>query len=97
MIKSIPSCISVSSKGEQFLSSARPDYQPPLVLPVSSEMVEDDEHKSKSSEVEEYKSLATCDCEGFSEVGNKCYIVVHYLIFISFVIFLFMVEIITNK
>lgn len=72
MIKPIPLCISVSSKGEQFLSSARPDYQPPLVLPVSSEMVDDDKHKSKSGEAEEFKSLATFDCEGFLEVGNCC-------------------------
>ncbi|KAG2672760.1 hypothetical protein I3760_13G057900 [Carya illinoinensis] len=65
--------VSVSSKGEQFLSSARPDYQPPLVLPVSSEMVDDDKHKSKSGEAEEFKSLATFDCEGFLEVEAQLY------------------------
>jgi len=70
MIKPIPLCISVSSKGKQFLSSARPDYQPPLFLPVTSEMEDDGENKSASREVEDFKSFATLKREGFSEVGN---------------------------
>lgn len=78
MFKSISSCISVSSKGVQFLSSARPDYQPPLFLPVTSEMVDDEEHKSTSSEVEEFKSLATLECEGLSQVGKL--FIVHFFI-----------------
>jgi ATP-dependent DNA helicase RecQ len=78
MIKSISSCISVSTKGEQFLSSARPDYQPPLFLPVTGEMVDDEEHTSTSSEVEEFKSLATLEFEGLSQVGKL--IVVHFFI-----------------
>lgn len=72
-LKHIPSCISVSPKGQQYLSSARPDYQPPLVLPVSSEMLDDEEHNSISGEVEEFKSLATSEFKGYSEVGKiKC-------------------------
>lgn len=70
MIKPIPLCISVSSKGKQFLSSARPDYQPPLFLPVTSEMEDDQENKSASREVEDFKSFAALKREGFSEVGN---------------------------
>lgn len=70
MIKPIPLCISVSSKGEQFLKSARPDYQPPLFLPVTSEMEDDGENISASREVEDFKSFATLKHEGFSEVGN---------------------------
>uniref|UniRef100_A0A2N9HLW9 HRDC domain-containing protein n=1 Tax=Fagus sylvatica TaxID=28930 RepID=A0A2N9HLW9_FAGSY len=73
MIKSISSCISVSSKGEQFLSSARPDYQPSLVLPVTSEMADDEEHKSTLGEVEDFKSLATLERDGFSEVEAQLY------------------------
>ncbi|GLT61087.1 hypothetical protein SLA2020_338180 [Shorea laevis] len=65
--------VSVSSKGVQFLSSARPDYQPPLFLPVTSEMVDDEEHKSTSSEVEEFKSLATLECEGLSQIEAQLY------------------------
>ncbi|PRQ34889.1 putative DNA helicase [Rosa chinensis] len=42
--------VSVSRKGEQFLSSAGPDHQPPLVLPVTSEMVDDEDNKSTSGE-----------------------------------------------
>ena len=78
MIKSISSCISVSSKGEQFLRSARPDYQPPLFLPVTSEMVDDECHKSTSGEVQEFKRLATLEWEGLLQVGKL--IVVHFFI-----------------
>ncbi|XP_075634157.1 uncharacterized protein LOC142606705 [Castanea sativa] len=65
--------VSVSSKGEQFLSSARPDYQPPLFLPVTSEMEDDKENKSASCEVEDFKSFATLKREGFSEVEAQLY------------------------
>lgn len=63
-------CPSVSRKGEQFLSSAGPDHQPPLVLPVTSEMVDDEDNKSTSGEVGEIKGLSTLECEGFSEVSK---------------------------
>lgn len=65
--------VSVSPKGQQYLSSARPDYQPPLVLPVSSEMLDDEEHNSISGEVEEFKSLATSEFKGYSEVEAQLY------------------------
>ena len=58
--------ISVSSKGDWFLSSCRPDYQPPLILPVTSEMVGEESR----SEQKEFKILATSESDGFSEVGN---------------------------
>ena len=101
MIKSISSCISVSSKGEQFLSSARPDYQPPLVLPVTSEMADDEEHKSTLGEVEDFKSLATLERDGFSEVGNWvlycCSFTSISSLFSSYVIYYCIVESATNK
>ncbi|PRQ34890.1 putative DNA helicase [Rosa chinensis] len=65
--------VSVSLKGEQFLSSAGPDHQPPLVLPVTSEMVDDEDNKSTSGEVGEIKSLSTLECEGFSEDEKQLY------------------------
>lgn len=64
--------VSVSQKGEQFLSSAGPDHQPSLVLPVTSEMV-DDEDNNTSCKVGEIKSLSTLECEGFSEVEKQLY------------------------
>ncbi|XP_062081678.1 uncharacterized protein LOC133788273 isoform X2 [Humulus lupulus] len=64
--------IRVSPKGEQFLSSATPDNQPPLVLSLTSEMMDDEENKSVSGDGE-IKSLATLESEGFSETEAKFY------------------------
>ncbi|WJX37048.1 DNA helicase [Trifolium repens] len=60
--------VSVSSKGEQFLASSRPDYQPPLVLPLVGEL-EEEENRS----TEEFKNLATSESQGFSEADGKLY------------------------
>lgn len=60
--------VSVSSKGEQFLASSRPDYQPPLVLPLIGEL-EEKENRS----TEEFKILATSESEGFSENEGQLY------------------------
>ncbi|CAL8160271.1 unnamed protein product [Prunus armeniaca] len=65
--------VSVSPKGYQFLSSAGPDHQAPLVLPVTSEMVDDEDNKHASGEVGEIKSFATVECEGFSEAEKQLY------------------------
>ncbi|KAF5749986.1 Werner syndrome ATP-dependent helicase-like isoform X1 [Tripterygium wilfordii] len=65
--------VSVSSKGQQYLSSARPDHQPPLVLTMTSEMIKDREFQSTSSEVGEFKSLATPECDGFSKAESQLY------------------------
>ncbi|GMN23224.1 hypothetical protein TIFTF001_000034 [Ficus carica] len=65
--------ISVSPKGEQFLSSATPDYQPPLVLSVTSEMLDDEENSSIPGDVAEIKGVATLESEGFSETEAKLY------------------------
>jgi hypothetical protein len=51
------------------LASSRPDYQPPLVLPLVGEL-EEEENRS----TEEFKNLATSESQGFSEVVMKlCY------------------------
>ncbi|KAF3454768.1 hypothetical protein FNV43_RR05216 [Rhamnella rubrinervis] len=65
--------VSVSQKGEQYLSSATPDHQPPLVLPVTSEMEDEEENKSRSGEIGEIKSLSTIKSEGFSEAEEQLY------------------------
>ncbi|MED6216776.1 hypothetical protein PIB30_011103 [Stylosanthes scabra] len=62
--------ISVSLKGEQFLSSSTPDYQPPLVLLLTAELLKEEENVST---LEEPKTLATSDLDGFSEVERKLY------------------------
>ncbi|PON69537.1 DNA helicase, ATP-dependent [Parasponia andersonii] len=64
--------ISVSPQGEQFLSSATPDYQPPLILSVTSEMMDDEENKSVG-DVGEIKSMAILENKGFSEMEAKLY------------------------
>ncbi|KAJ1422981.1 Winged helix-like DNA-binding domain superfamily [Sesbania bispinosa] len=61
--------ISVSSKGEQFLDRSTPDYQPPLVLSLTDEMVGEEENRS----TEDFKILATSDLEGFSEAEGQLY------------------------
>ncbi|CAJ2640559.1 unnamed protein product [Trifolium pratense] len=60
--------VSVSSKGEQFLASSRPDYQPPLVLPLVGEL-EEEENRS----TEEFKNLTASESQGFSETDGKLY------------------------
>ncbi|EXB57581.1 Werner syndrome ATP-dependent helicase-like protein [Morus notabilis] len=72
--------ISVSPKGEQFLSSATPNYQPPLVLSVTSEMLDDEVNSSVGGDVGEIKGVATLESEGFSEVSIICLV----LEFVSF-------------
>ncbi|KAH7542864.1 hypothetical protein FEM48_Zijuj02G0120500 [Ziziphus jujuba var. spinosa] len=65
--------VSVSPKGVQYLSSATPDYQPPLVLPVTNEMVAEEGNISQSSEAGELKKLSTLESEGFSEAEEQLY------------------------
>ncbi|XP_054819633.1 uncharacterized protein LOC129318729 isoform X1 [Prosopis cineraria] len=69
-VKDVFRTVSVSSKGEQFLASSTPDYQPPIVLSVTSEMLDDEENRSAP---EEFKSLAPSDAEGFSEAEGQLY------------------------
>ncbi|XP_027334856.1 uncharacterized protein LOC113849276 isoform X2 [Abrus precatorius] len=61
--------ISVNSKGEQFLASSRPDYQPPLVLSLTAEMLGEEENRS----TQEFKTLASSTPEGFSEAEGQLY------------------------
>ncbi|KAJ0075745.1 hypothetical protein Patl1_35065 [Pistacia atlantica] len=72
-VKDIYRTVSVSQKGKQYLSLARPDHQPPLVLPLTSEMIDEEEHESTSSKIGELKSLVTLEHEGFSEAEAQLY------------------------
>lgn len=60
----------MSSKGEQYLRSARPDHQPPLLLQISSELFGDEGHQKSSSGIRDLKGLSALEQDGFSEVGN---------------------------
>ncbi|KAK7290316.1 hypothetical protein RIF29_04638 [Crotalaria pallida] len=62
--------ISVNQKGEKFLASCTPDYQPPLVLSLTAEMLGEEESKITQ---EEYKILPTSESEGFSEAEGQLY------------------------
>ncbi|XP_058787865.1 uncharacterized protein LOC131662172 [Vicia villosa] len=60
--------VSVSSKGEQFLATCRPDYQPPLVLPLVGELAEEETRSA-----EEIKILSASESGGFSEAEGQLY------------------------
>ncbi|XP_019439561.1 PREDICTED: uncharacterized protein LOC109345181 [Lupinus angustifolius] len=62
--------ISVDAKGETFLASSTPDYQPRLVLSLTAEMLGEEENGSTQ---EEFKTLATSESEGFSEAERQLY------------------------
>ncbi|CAI9107204.1 OLC1v1006509C2 [Oldenlandia corymbosa var. corymbosa] len=58
--------VSLTAKGLQFLSSCRPDYQPPLYLPIASETISDVEIKNPSS-------VVSAGCEGMSQAEQQLY------------------------
>ncbi|XP_014519149.1 uncharacterized protein LOC106776266 isoform X1 [Vigna radiata var. radiata] len=60
--------ISVSSRGEQFLASSRPDYQPPLVLTLTAEMLGEEDNGNTQ---DEFITLSTSELDGFSEAERK--------------------------
>lgn len=63
--------VSVSTKGVQYLNSAGPDSQPPLVLPIADDMYEEDE--GVPGQVEGLKSLPSFECEGLAEAEVHLY------------------------
>ncbi|XP_057483339.1 uncharacterized protein LOC130770070 isoform X2 [Actinidia eriantha] len=65
--------VSVSPKGLQFLRSSKPDNQPTLLLPVTSEMSGDEEYRNKLSEFGEFNGLAPLKNEGLSEGEAQLY------------------------
>ncbi|XP_022154483.1 uncharacterized protein LOC111021754 isoform X2 [Momordica charantia] len=71
-IRDVYRTISISAKGEQFLHSARHDSQPPLVLPVTSEMIGENGDDSTLSEAGKVENLATLK-SGLSEAEAKLY------------------------
>jgi len=49
------------------LASSRPDYQPPLVLTLTADMLGEEDNGNTQ---DEFKALSTSELDGFSEVGN---------------------------
>ncbi|KAL0544651.1 hypothetical protein IC582_019769 [Cucumis melo] len=62
----------IGAKGEKFLNSARQDCQPPLVLPMTSEMTGENEDASALSESGKMDNLATLK-SGLSEAEEKLF------------------------
>lgn len=63
-----------------FLRSSTSEYQPPLVLPITSEMVDEEEHRDAYGRVDgDFQDLACLECEGLSEVKPR---IVHGLLFL---------------
>ncbi|KGN53928.2 uncharacterized protein LOC101222028 [Cucumis sativus] len=71
-IRDVYRTIGISAKGEQFLDSARQDCQPPLVLPVTSEMIGENEDDSALIEAGKMDNLATFK-SGLSEAEEKLF------------------------
>ncbi|KAH9308956.1 hypothetical protein KI387_036867, partial [Taxus chinensis] len=69
-------CISVSHQGRDFLQLASNVNQPPLVLPVNHEMVNEETVKNgfQTGTIDgDLESLSTLECRGFSETEVKLY------------------------
>ncbi|RAL42287.1 hypothetical protein DM860_012070 [Cuscuta australis] len=64
--------VSVSPKGSNFLRSCNPDYQPPLLLPMSSEMTVDGGGTDTSTENRGSHGLTT-EFEGLSQAEVQLY------------------------
>lgn len=65
--------VSVGPKGKKFLSSANAVHQPELVLAITSEMIDEEEHGGQQKKVGDMNNLTTLECEGFSEAETKLY------------------------
>ncbi|KAJ4981678.1 hypothetical protein NE237_032515 [Protea cynaroides] len=71
--KDIYRAVSVSKKGVQFLSTATPDRQQPLVLAVTSEMDEGEEQSGSGKAAGDLQNLSGPEWNGFSEAEEKLF------------------------
>ncbi|XP_077236964.1 uncharacterized protein LOC143878578 isoform X2 [Tasmannia lanceolata] len=73
-VQDIYRTVSVSPTGVEFLSTSSTAHQPPLVLAVTCEMADEEEHRSEHGKLGgDLQNLATLECEGFSEAEIKLY------------------------
>lgn len=63
-----------------FLHTSTSEYQPPLVLPITSEMVDEEEPRDAHGRVDgDLQDLASLECEGLSKVKPR---IIHGLLFL---------------
>ncbi|CAH9073440.1 unnamed protein product [Cuscuta europaea] len=65
--------ISVGPKGSKFLRSCNPDYQPPLLLPMTSEMVVDEGGTDIPAECKGSDGLALMEVNALSQAETQLY------------------------
>lgn len=66
---------SVSPLGLQFLSPTNAVHQTPLILPLTAEMVDEEEHGCQQNKLGDLPNASTLACEGFSEVFSLLFFV----------------------
>ncbi|XP_072998258.1 uncharacterized protein [Typha latifolia] len=65
--------VSVSPSGMQFLSTANTVHQAPLVLAMTSEMIDEEKHEGSQIKFGDLQSLAALEYQEFSEAEGKLY------------------------
>ncbi|CAL9178683.1 unnamed protein product [Musa hybrid cultivar] len=65
--------VSISPMGLQFLSSASTFHHRPLVLALTSEMADEEEHGSQKNKLGDLQNPAVLACEGLSEAESKLF------------------------
>ncbi|CAL9058451.1 unnamed protein product [Musa banksii] len=65
--------VSISPMGLQFLSSASTIHHRPLVLALTSEMADEEEHGSQKNKLGDLQNPAVLACEGLSEAESKLF------------------------
>ncbi|XP_020273084.1 uncharacterized protein LOC109848140 isoform X2 [Asparagus officinalis] len=65
--------VSVSPNGKKFLSCANSVHQSPLVLAITSEMIDEEEHGGQQKKVGDLNNSTTLEYEDFSEAETKLY------------------------
>lgn len=71
--KDVYKTVRVGTKGMQFLNSCTPDYQPPLLLTSTPEMMGDEENKVAVSEAGVIDFCTQLDLDKFSQVEDLLY------------------------
>ncbi|WOL01871.1 hypothetical protein Cni_G10590 [Canna indica] len=74
--------ISVSPMGMQFLSSANAEQPTPLVLSLTTEMVDEEVHGHQQKKVGDLSKAATLACEGFSEAFSLSFLKLYDNVFL---------------
>ncbi|URE42672.1 RQC [Musa troglodytarum] len=65
--------VSISPMGLQFLSSANTFHHRPLVLALTSEMADEEEHGNQKNKLGDLQNPAVLACEGLSEAESKLF------------------------